>query len=294
MRVTDKMLFDRATRDGGRARERLEEAVAKASSGARVVHPGDDPAAAGLVTIARAQAERNDSIAEAAGRAADELNAVDGALSEVVNGLTRARELAIQLSSAGYSASQRSGGAKEVRQLLAASIASLNTRVGSRYVFGGRLDGAPPFDATGAYSGDDGVREVEIAPGVLQAANVRADVAVKGASGGVDLLATLDSLATALEANDPVAARGTLDALDAGTKQLSLARTDAGIAMAAFDTSVSASRGARDEARTRASHLTDADVIDSSTELALAQRALEAVLTSTSQGFKLTLLNKLG
>ena len=50
MRVTDRMLYDRTARDGGAARSRLEAAIATASNGQRLVHPGDDPAGAGLVT----------------------------------------------------------------------------------------------------------------------------------------------------------------------------------------------------------------------------------------------------
>jgi len=166
MRVTDRMLFDLATRAGGRARGRLEEATGRAATGIRVAHPGDDPAAAGLIALHRASAARLDAIREVAGRASDELGTVDAALSDVASGLSRARELAVQLSSAPYDARARAGGAVEVRGILAAAVASLGAQVAGRYVFGGRVDGAPPFDAAGNYLGDAGVRQVEIAPGI--------------------------------------------------------------------------------------------------------------------------------
>ena len=41
--------------------------------------------------------------------------------------------------------------AGEADSLLKQMLASLNTRVGHRYVLGGTLDGQPPFDAAGAY-----------------------------------------------------------------------------------------------------------------------------------------------
>jgi flagellar hook-associated protein 3 FlgL len=63
--------------------------------------------------------------------------------------------------------------------------------------------------------------------------------------------------------------------------------------MSAFDTAITVNQRAGDDARTLSAHLTDADVIEANTELALAQRALEASLTATSQSFKLTLMNYL-
>jgi flagellar hook-associated protein 3 FlgL len=294
MRVTDSMMFDLALRDGGSARARVEAATAETTSGQKLVHPGDDPAGAGLVTVDRGVAARLDAIGQVAGRASDELQAADNALGDVSNLLVRAREIAMQLSSSGYDASQRAGGATEVRGLIASAVAALNTKVGNRYIFAGRADGTAPFDATGNYLGDAGVRQVELAPGVLQDASVRADVALTGAGGGTNVLATLTALANALDANDPAAAAATLDGLDAGTSQVSLARTQAGTAQGAFDAAVSASKTAADAARARVSSVADADAVDAAGRLALAQRALEASLTATASDFKLTILNYLG
>jgi flagellar hook-associated protein 3 FlgL len=293
MRVTDRMMFDLATRDTGQARDRMEQAISQASTGARLVHPKDDPAGAGLVAIDRARAARLDAIAQTAGRASDELQAADGALDAVANGVARARELAVQLSSSQWSAEDRAAGAKEVRGILADAVASLNAQVGGRYVLGGRLDGKPPFDVAGGYSGDDGVREVEVAPGVTQAASVRADVAVKGAGGGVDVLSTLSALADALDRNDAAGAGATLGSLAKGTAQLGSARGEAGAAMATLDAAATANRTARDGAKASASAIADADPVEAASALALAQRALDAALTATAKGFDLTLLGKL-
>jgi flagellar hook-associated protein 3 FlgL len=293
MRVTDSMLFRHAVQDAGAARSRLEAAIGPASTGKRVTKPGDDPAAAGLVTLAGAEAVRADAIGTAAQRAGDELASVDGALNDVTNVLSRLRELATQFGSAGYSAAQRATAAGEVRSLQAQLVSSLNVQVAGRYVMGGTLDGQPPFDAAGNYTGDANVRQVEVAPGVLQDASVRADVAIKGAGGGSDVFATLTSLQTALLANDQAGVAATLTPLSTATDQVSVARTQVGTSMAAFDAAAATSRSVRDAARTQASHLTDADAIDANTALAHAQLALQASLSATAQGFKLTLLDYL-
>jgi flagellar hook-associated protein 3 FlgL len=299
MRVTDQMLFELASRYGGEARSRLERATAQTASGLRVSHPGDDPAAAGLLVGSRIAQVRLEAIASAAGRASDELAVADSALDGVSNAVVRARELAVQLVNPTYAPAQRAQAAGEVDGLLQQVVAQMNSRVGDRYVFGGNRDGSAPFDASGAYLGDTGVRQVEIAPGVLSAASVRADVALKGVdptSGtvtGADVPATLRALAAALRANDLAGVRATLDGLDRGLTQVSAARASVGDAQGAMDTAVTASKAARDDERARASKLGDVDIVESATELSLAQRALEASLSATAQGFRLTLLDYL-
>ncbi len=306
MRVTDRMLYGRARIDGGAARERMDEATARVSTGLRVTGPGDDPAAAGLVVLERQRQARFDALATSAGRASDELAAADGALDTVANGLSRARELAVQLSSAPYSAADRAAGAAEVKGIISSLVGSLNVKVGNRYVFSGTRDGTQPFDGlvldaagnvdralTGAYHGDAAVRQVEIAPGVLQDASLRADVALKGAGGGTDVLATLADLANALTGDDPAAVAATLTGLTQGTTQVATARGAAGAAMTTLDAAVSAGQTARDGAKKRVSDLAESDLVSSTTDLALAQHALDAALTATAQTFKLTLLGKL-
>lgn len=293
MRVTDRMLFDRASRDGGAARTRLEAAVARASTGQKLVHPGDDPSGAGLVTLHKAAAAQAESIMKAAQAAGDELAVVDSALSEVTNALERAREMAVQFANETYTASQRAAAATEAQSLLDRMVAALNTKVGSRYVMGGTLDGTPPFDATGNYLGNSNPRLIEIAPGVTETANVRAERAVKGSGGGVDVLTTIRTLVTALQTNNQTAVQSTIPTFATGTEQVARERTQAGNAIAIFDAAVAANRAALGDATSLAARLTDADAIEANTALALAQQGLEASLTATASSFKLSLLDYL-
>jgi flagellar hook-associated protein 3 FlgL len=293
MRVTDRMLYDRATNDGNAARSRLERAAGVASTGAKLIHPGDDPAGAAQVTLFKAGAARAQAVAEAAGRASDELAMADAALGDVTNLLARAREVAIQFSSSGYDAAARATASTEVQSLMDGMVAALNTKVGNRYLFAGTADTTAPFLATGAFVANGAVRKVEVAPGVWQDASLRADQAVAGVGGGVDVLATMATLRDALAANDQAGTAATLGAIATGTDQVADLRGHAGVSMSAFDTAVAVNQRAQDDAVTLSARLTDADVIQANTELALARQALEATLTATSSSFKLTLLNYL-
>jgi flagellar hook-associated protein 3 FlgL len=236
---------------------------------------------------------RFESIVQSVNRAADELSAADGALDGVGNVMSRARELAVQLSNSTYSVSERASAATEVNGLLQQTLGLLNTRVGNRYIFGGTLDSAAPFDSTGNYSGDGGVRQVEIAPGVVQNASVRADIAVKGVGGGTDVIATLTALSTALLSNNVAGVQATLSGFDAGITQVATARSGAGSAMSVLDAAAEAGRAGKLAEETTLSHLADADAIEAASRLALAERALDASLTASARSFRLTLLDKL-
>jgi flagellar hook-associated protein 3 FlgL len=291
MRVTDRLVYDRSARDIGRAREASQAAQMLVSDGRRVRHPGDDPGVAGTLAAFQVSSARNAAFTTSADLAANELGAADGALEGIGNALSRARELAVQFSNAGYPAEQRRVGAIEVRALLQTAIASLNARHGNRWIFGGNRDDAPPFDGAGAYAGDSGVRRIETAPGVLQEVSVRADVAVKGAGGGVDALQALTDLAAALDADDAGAIRDALDPLDAGITQVATARAEAGVAMAALDAASAAGRLATDDGKARISKLADVELPEAAIRLAQAQNALEATMSATAQGLRLSLLN---
>ncbi|MCA2978203.1 MAG: flagellar biosynthesis protein FlgL [Myxococcaceae bacterium] len=293
MRVSDSYVFDLANARLMRTRRESTAVVDQISSGKRVEAPWDDAAAAGLITRFAQERARQDSLMTAATRSSDELAAVDGALDQVTTALSRARELAVQLSNDTYSPSDRRNAAAEVQQLFQQVVGSLNLRFGDRYVFGGTADQAPPFDAAGAYLGNAATRRVEIAPGILQDASIRADVALKGAGGGVDVLASLSAFATALTTNDTTGIRSAVGALADGTEQLSVARSRAGAMMNVFDVAASAARVTRDDATKGRSGFEDVDLVDASTRYAATERALEASMSAAARSFRLSLLDKL-
>jgi len=293
MRVTEKRIFDGAAARAGRAREEMTKAAEIASTGIRVSHPGDDPVAAGQIVAHRLSEQRQKAMVETTGRASDELQSADNALGEVGTLLTRARELAMQMSNGTYSAQQRLAAKQEIDGLQKDAVAMLNVDVGGRYLFGGYEDRTPPFDAAGNYLGDANVRQLQLSPGILQETSVRADVAMKGVGGGVDVFQTFSALSAALGANDVAGVQAALTGLDAGIQQVASARTSAGASMSVLDAAKNAAASLKVDETIAVAKLTEADAIESATKLALTQRALDAALTASAKSFQLTLLDKL-
>lgn len=293
MRVTDTYVFDLANSRLMRSRAESTQAGDRVSSGKRVETPWDDSGASGLITRFAQDRARQDALMTSANRASEELEVVDGAFDQVLTSLTRASELAVQLSNDTYSAADRQNASAEVQQLFQSVLNQINLRFGDRYVFGGTRDQAPPFDPAGTYLGDTNTRRVEIAPGILQDASVRADMAFKGSGGGVDVLTAISDFATALQTNNTAGIRTAIRSLADGTQQITASRSRAGAMMNVFDLASSTARINRDTATTSRASIEEIDIVDASTRFAAAERALEASMSAAARSFKLTLLDKL-
>ena len=179
LRVPDSQTFARSDIAIKRTRAKMTDAVRDTSTGKKIHHPWDDPAAAGRAALHRAAADRLNSVSDASLRARDDLQHADIALGEVADWLAEARDLAVQMANDVMSADDRILAAEQITLLRGGIVDALNRQVTGRYIFAGHLDDAPPFDAVGDYFGDDGIKRVEVSPGSFQAANVRADEAIK-------------------------------------------------------------------------------------------------------------------
>jgi len=294
MRVTDKMIFQNAAANAAKSRDRAQTAMEQVSTGMRVVHPGDDPTVAAMMVRGQQTVDRMNAISQNASRAGDEVDAADSALQSLGDVLARARELAVQMGNDSYSATDRAGAATEIDGLVQQAVTLMNTNVNGRYIFGGNQDQTAPFDTSGNYNGDTAVRQVEVAPGVLEDSSVRADVAVKGVGGGVDIFATLQSLSTALKTNNGDAIRGSLTDLTTSTTQVTTTLAHVGAMGDAFATAQTLAKSTSDATTKNVANQSEADVIESSSQLALANSALNATLTAAAQSFNLSLVNKLG
>ena len=293
MRVTDKLLFLRGQKALSAARRRRAEAERQVTSGLRVRRAADDPGGAALAVRHAAARRRYEDISRNAGRAADAVVAMDGALGDVNDALVRAKQLAVQMANDSYSPAQRADAAAEVRSLFETVVARLNLQHGGRYLFGGSKDDTPPFDASGVYQGNQDVLQVEIAPGVYHDAQIRTDVVIEGGTGGVNVLTVLRDFEAALATNDAAGIGQAIDDLDQAIQQVSGGRATLGAAMNAFDEASRVSTAAADRARLFERNLVEADFVEAAQELAFAQKGLEAAVAATSKSFESSLLDRM-
>jgi flagellar hook-associated protein 3 FlgL len=139
-----------------------------------------NPIAAGLVTgynQALAQSQQYDTNSNSAQSG---LNIEGTALTQVQNALQSLRDLALEANNATESPQDRSAIATQAVQIQNTLISLANTQDGSgNYIFAGYSTQTKPFalSATGAtYSGDQGQRQVQIAPGQTVVAGDNGDL----------------------------------------------------------------------------------------------------------------------
>jgi len=275
MRVTEGRMIERAGDAVTQSRQRVQQASQQISSGIRVAKASDDPTAWAAGARARARAVLDDARSSAVSRASDRLGETERALVSVNDDLGRASELATQLASDTYGAADRRSGAVEIRALRSSILASLDARdAEGSALFGGTLTGSPPFDATGAYRGDQGSASIEIADGT------RVDIGLPGdrVSGGAgrDLIGLLDTLAVALDANDGAAIRASLDELRGSSDQVIDARSEVGRRMSAMQRANDTRADVGVVLDAQIERLVGADPITAATDLARASSGLAA------------------
>jgi len=278
MRVSDGMVQELGQRAIANARARNAAATSIASSGMRVQKPSDDPVA---FAIGRRDTAR-EQVAVASARTSEYAMSVsigaDQALAEAGDALARARELAVQMASGTYTANERTFAASAARELRLEVLNAANREVDGTYIFGGYRDGAPPFDATtGAYSGDGLVKQVEVAPFLRLPVSV-SGATTFGAGTGTDVLATLEALATALDANDPTTVQSLLADIDASAQQINGARVDLGGQIRGFDVTLATAELVQDRSAASRAQQIEADPYRAYSDLVNAERALQAAV----------------
>jgi flagellar hook-associated protein 3 FlgL len=239
MRVTSQMLGIQVNDGLQRAYQRLARAQEVVTSGRRINHLADDAIGA---TRAMDLRTFENSIAQYR-RNIDNtlpfLEQSDAAFDDVVKGLTRAKELTVQMANAVYSPMERRAAAQEVHQIFEHLLSVANTKVENRFLFGGFINGTAPFAQTAAgvnYLGDNGdIRIQTNTSSTLQinflGSQVFQAVGVAGGQGVFDILRDLEhllngesvpsALSIGVNLDDSIAAGAGFSAVDAvGTEAL--------------------------------------------------------------------------
>ncbi len=172
----------------------------------RIQRPSDDPE--GL----RSALSFKDALAQITqyrrnlGVADRTIRATEGALTEVVNLLNRAKELAIQGNNGTLSSDAREALGEEVHQLFLQLKVLGNTQVNGEYIFAGTKTNTIPFDDTAvpAYVGGDIQKSIPISDSATLTIQSDGEYVFKGDGGATteDLFDTLADLETALRTDD--------------------------------------------------------------------------------------------
>jgi flagellar hook-associated protein 3 FlgL len=228
MRVADNMRLDAITQSMTVAKARQFDASQEASTGLRMQGPSGDPAGASQLVRLQSTIEATSTYRSTISSVQGDLEIAEASLSEVGTLFDRAHELAMGASSPTNDATTRAATALEVDNIRRQVMSLANKQGTSGYLFGGTKTDTAPIDATGKFVGNDLQHVVDISQSNPAVVNVSGAKAFTTA-GGRDVLADLDTLATALRNNDDAGIRASLDSLSASKQQVLSAQLDAGV-----------------------------------------------------------------
>jgi flagellar hook-associated protein 3 FlgL len=286
-----------------RVQRAVEEASRQVSSGKRVNVASDAPDEIDTIMQLQTGAARNSQVQANLAIAKTEADAADSALASAGKLMDRALSLATQGANFSLDADGREGLAGEVQSLLEQMVSISRTTVQGRYVFGADQDGTPPYDVD--LTTDSGVvrltsatatRRVEDASGGSFAATRSAqdifdarNVDDSYASGNV--FVALNSLRTALLANDT-------DQINAATDSIKAASTHLNLSQAFYGTVQNRIQDATDYAASYGTELKvelgqrqDADVTAAALALSQGNTELQAAFSMQAKMPRTTLFD---
>lgn len=288
----------------------MDDLQLQASTLKKLNQPSDDPVGASKILELRTEKLNNDQYHFNAKFAENFLTNSDHALAEMIDLVLRAKEIAINQSSATNSSEEtRSGVAEEVKQLFEQAIGVGNRRVGDRYLFGGYKTQTPPVDAEGNYLGDNGLMSVETAHSIYVAMNIPGDEAFnthprpsasqggygdsksEGNAENVNVFDELQKLRIAVLTGDREGIHDTLDRFDQIHSKLVATRVKIGTRVQGLQTSSQALERHNVTNAVLSSSLEDADMAKVMSDLGKEETVFRNSLASSKRLIQPTLLD---
>jgi flagellar hook-associated protein 3 FlgL len=328
MRVSDNTSAG-AVRDAlKRTRTRLEDLQIKNATQKRIVTPSDDPVANTKIMDIRTQSTVHGQFDSNANVAKNRLTMTDAALNEVYDLIVRAKEIAInQSSAASANSDSRLGVAQEVSALYKQLVSVANRRVGEHYIFGGFKTLTPAYTSDGQFLGDTGEIPVEIQKDVFISMNLPgtqvfdvkryhpedkhrapssadrsdlmdvdenappADLQNAKPAETISIFHELDALRVGLMANDTGTIRDTLDGFDDIIKHIITVRAKVSSRVSGIDTALGQTARVDVANAELATKLEDADYAELWSNMAKEETVLRSSLSSAQKLIQPTLLD---
>lgn len=196
MRISTSQLFQQGLQTIQRQQVEITDSQIRVATGKRMLSAADDPAAAAQALGLNRALALNHQYQRNANAATGRLVLEDSVLDGVVDLLQRVRELAVQGNNATLTDPDRQAIAREVEQRLEELLGLANTQDGNQeYLFAGYSTRTQPFTKSGggfSYNGDQGQRELQIAPGYSVAVGDPGSAAFQAIRDGNGVFATRD------------------------------------------------------------------------------------------------------
>lgn len=287
MRISQSLIANISRQSTARSANALVDAQRPILDGTSLPNDSTDLARAERVHSLDGFDAELDRLTGARNTVRTDLKSAEESLSSIHDIVVQARDLALQMGSDNVGPEIRKDAAQNAQRLMQQIAAIANRRdTGGAYLFTGTAETQPPLDGNNRYQGNDGIRMVEVGPGVKVAATVSGHD-VFGPND--DLMTTLGNLVTALTNDDAASVRATLDDLETSRRRVSTVWTDVGGRLATLDGLDDLTLSLRTRTQTERGELVGVDIAAAAPAIQSAQTMLEAVIATSQQ-----LMSKIG
>ncbi|MBI2690280.1 MAG: hypothetical protein HYX27_28570 [Acidobacteria bacterium] len=198
--------------DLNRIDDRASRAQRALSTGLRMNTISDNPDQIGVLLQSRAELASTEQTKANLSRTKTEVDAAENSLENAIKAVERVRVLGAQGVTGTQNANSRATIAGEVESLFGQLVNIANTAIDGRHIFAGSADQVPPYSvdlttASGAtpYAGGNATRQIRDSSGVrLSVARTALEIFDNPATGR-NVFTAVNSLRTALLANDEAA-----------------------------------------------------------------------------------------
>ena len=278
MRVTAVQQFRNRLLHMRQAARRHLTAERTAATGRRLLKPSDDPVDVQRAILVRASKADLDLARKKASAVGDELLVMEQSLGSMQTALSRLREIAVQMSNDIMTPAARLSASLEVNDIKDTMIRLGNAHFADKHLFGGQQIAVDPFDAAGLYLGDANSVDVNVGDGLTVASTLSGADILRGASGGPDVLAEIDNMATALGTNFVAGVNASIDAMDLSIGHVGDYRSQVGSRMRVTEQFDNHLADVQVTMTQDLSNLEDADILAAFSELSRTQQTYDSAM----------------
>jgi flagellar hook-associated protein 3 FlgL len=271
--------------------KKINEQIA---TGKKILRPSDDPLSLVNAMQVKTAAAQLDQYSRNMESARPWLSMAESALSQTIDLIGQARELAVQMTSSTQDADTRAMAATEVDGLINQAISLANSQVGGRYIFAGYSTGTAPFTRvtvggidTAQYDGDTNTFQTLIAQGETLAVGKNGETVWMDSG----LFDALGNLKAALENNDVTGIGQQLDSLVTAEDYLNNQLADVGARSQRVENRQSVVDALNLNFQERISNLEDSDLAGLLIDLNTREMSYQAALSTAARIHEMTLLD---
>lgn len=284
MRITESLVYKLMGTETLRAQGNMERAARPLMTGRNISRPSEDPALADQTNKMEREFTKTTQLMRNIDRTRSYYGLVDATVQNVSDILIELQTLAISQANDMLGPNERLAGSAEAKQLADTLAGFANGRFDGKYLFSGRLEGTPAYDAALNFTGDAIGRKVQIGETTKIDAHITGvQIFGNGALGDVTAFQAANNLITALNANNTPGITAALGELNTAHERVTVAHAKVGSRMGELQSTEFLLEDLNLARKTTYARLTNVDVTVAASEMAFAENVLQASIDTAKQ-----------